>query len=296
VTRWPAVVGGAGLMVLALPMGIVLLLSPTSSSGACAPVDGPSSGAWSQAKIAQLWTSEGGNPARAQIASAVAMAESTGVAGATSANPAGGRNLGLWQIWDGNDGATVDPAGNARAAIRLSRNGEDWGLWETFATGAYLKYMQPVGAPVPCDAGVPGDVTIAAGANLPGRPIAAETLGFLARVAGLYGHAIVCTTGTNHNQFTVDGNVSDHFDGHACDLGMVANHGTNDGPVGDAIATACLTAAGDPPATAAREAHTGGLWTRDHDGLRIQCIWKTDAGGNHHDHVHVGARKTGGTA
>ena len=26
------------------------------------------------------------------------------------------------------------------------------------------------------------------------------------------------------------------------------------------------------------------------NGLRIQCIWKTDEGGNHHNHLHVGAR------
>jgi len=29
-----------------------------------------------------------------------------------------------------------------------------------------------------------------------------------------------------------------------------------------------------------------------HDGLRIQCIWKTYASGDHHNHVHVGMRPT----
>jgi hypothetical protein len=140
------------------------------------------------------------------------------------------------------------------------------------------------------DTGVPGKVTVAPGANAPGKPITPETLTFLARVAGIYGGPIVVTTGTNHSQFTTSGSVSDHYSGHAVDIGMLANGGGDDSPVGDRIATACLLAAGDPLRRAAAQARAGGLWTRDHDGLRVQCIWKTDAGGNHHNHVHIGAR------
>ena len=140
------------------------------------------------------------------------------------------------------------------------------------------------------DNGLPGKVEIAPGANLPGRPITPETLAYLATVASIYGKPLIVTTGTNHSEYTVDGNASDHFDGHAADIGMVASGGSDDSPIGDAIAAACLIAAGDPPAQATREAQQGGLWTRDHDGLRIQCIWKTDQGGNHHTHVHIGAR------
>jgi hypothetical protein len=32
------------------------------------------------------------------------------------------------------------------------------------------------------------------------------------------------------------------------------------------------------------------MYTLTHDQLRIQCIWKTNQGGNDHNHVHVGAR------
>ena len=140
------------------------------------------------------------------------------------------------------------------------------------------------------DAGVDGAVQIAPGANLPGRPLAPETLAFVARVAGIYGKPLIVTTGTNHSYYTVNGTVSDHASGHAADIGMAANAGTNDGPVGDQIMTACLIAAGTDPTQAARAARQGGLYTLEHDGLRIQCIWKTDQGGNHHDHVHIGAR------
>jgi len=112
----------------------------------------------------------------------------------------------------------------------------------------------------------------------------------LARVASIYGKPLVVTTGTNHSYYTVNGTVSDHASGHAADIGMAANGGTNDGLVGDQIMTACLIAAGIDPNQAARDAQRGGLYTLEHDGLRIQCIWKTDEGGNHHDHDHIGAR------
>jgi hypothetical protein len=140
------------------------------------------------------------------------------------------------------------------------------------------------------DVGVPGKVIMAPGANLPGRLVTPVTLNFLAQVAGIYGKTLVCTTGTNHSYLTVDGRVSDHASGHACDFGMTANGGTDDSPVGDAIANACLRAAGDGPSLAKYEAMSGGLYTREHHGLRIQCIWKTYEGGNHHNHVHIGAK------
>ncbi|MEA2497569.1 MAG: hypothetical protein QOJ29_5480, partial [Thermoleophilaceae bacterium] len=82
----------------------------------------------------------------------------------------------------------------------------------------------------------------------------------------------------------------DHWDGHAADLGMAINGGTDGGSVGDALMTACLEVAGEPAERAAQEARRGGLYTLRRGVLRIQCIWKTYAGGNHHDHVHVGVR------
>jgi hypothetical protein len=100
----------------------------------------------------------------------------------------------------------------------------------------------------------------------------------------------VVTTGTNHSRYTIDGRVSDHADGHAADLGMTANGGSDDSPVGERIMTACLIAAGEPADRATGDAVRGGLYTLEHRGLPVQCIWKTDQGGKHHNHVHVGAR------
>jgi hypothetical protein len=53
-----------------------------------------------------------------------------------------------------------------------------------------------------------------------------------------------------------------------------------------------LIAAGDSASKAAAECRSGGLYTRYHEGLRIQVIWKTYEGGDHFDHVHIGARPT----
>jgi len=142
--------------------------------------------------------------------------------------------------------------------------------------------------------GVPGKVVIAPGANRPGVGLQQILLDYVAQMADLYGKPLTISTGTNHDQYTLDGNVSDHWDGHGADLGMAANNGTDDGPVGDRIMTACLLLAGEPAARATAEADRGGLYTLVHNGLRIQCIWKTDQGGNHHNHVHVGVQSQAG--
>jgi hypothetical protein len=68
--------------------------------------------------------------------------------------------------------------------------------------------------------------------ELPGRPLTPETLGFLQRVATVYGRPLGVTTGTNHSRYIVDGLISDHADGHAADLGMTANGGSDDSPAG----------------------------------------------------------------
>jgi hypothetical protein len=141
--------------------------------------------------------------------------------------------------------------------------------------------------------GVPGQVRIAPDANFPGQPIKQLTLDFLAEMAGIAGRELIVTTGTRHSIFTVNGGRSDHADGFAADFGMAANGGTDDSPVGDRIMAACLIAAGMPRDLAIPTARRGGLYTLEHDGLRIQCIWKTYAGGNHHNHVHAAARPGG---
>jgi hypothetical protein len=135
-----------------------------------------------------------------------------------------------------------------------------------------------------------GTVVVAAGANKPNQPIQPMVLDYVKRMSAMIGKPITITTGTNHDKLTTSGNVSDHFSGHAADIGMAANGGTNDGPVGDRIMEAALVLAGFSRAQARADARQGGLFNSTHDGKRIQCIWKTNVGGNHHNHVHVGVR------
>lgn len=99
--------------------------------GAAAPV----SGAYSMTELEALWTSQGGASATAFEAANVAMAESSGNHLATSANPDGGTNVGLWQLDTRGKGAgyTVaqlqDPALNARVTVLASANGTNWSAW-----------------------------------------------------------------------------------------------------------------------------------------------------------------------
>lgn len=97
---------------------------------------------YSQAQLQDLWVQAGGNPAKAQIASAIAMAESGGKTNATDNDSNGSVDRGLWQI-NSVHGAlsTYSPLANARAAVQLSANGTNWSPWVTFTSGAYLKYM-----------------------------------------------------------------------------------------------------------------------------------------------------------
>jgi hypothetical protein len=221
-----------------------------------------------------------------------------------AATPSGG---GYWLA--GGDGG-VFTFGNARfsgslGAMRL--NAPAVGIARTASGGGYRLVagdggvftfgdavfagspVQRLPTPVLAPPGTPGNVTVLRGGMDPARPALQPPLvDYLRRMAAAAGREIVVSTGTKHARLAEGGRVSDHWTGNAADLGMKANRGTDDGPVGDLLMTTCLTVGGVDPATAASRAATGGLFTIYPPGLRVQCIWKTYAGGNHHDHVHVG--------
>jgi hypothetical protein len=135
-----------------------------------------------------------------------------------------------------------------------------------------------------------GTFTIAPDANRPGVSLTSAMTAFVSAMATFYDGRLVVSTGTNHDQYTLGGNQSDHWLGNGVDFGMVANGGTDDGPVGDAIAASAFLAAGLPRDVAISRARAGGAQTIVSNGLRIQVIWKIDTpqAGNHHNHVHVG--------
>jgi hypothetical protein len=102
---------------------------------------------YTYAQLEGLWIANGGSRATAPIAAAIAEAESGGESTATSRNPDGGTNVGLWQLDTRGVGAGFSvaqlqsPSQNAQVARKGSNDGKNWGAWETFVTGAYKRFM-----------------------------------------------------------------------------------------------------------------------------------------------------------
>jgi hypothetical protein len=102
---------------------------------------------YTKSTLETLWTSNGGSAGTANIASAIALAESSGQSQATSSNPDGGTNVGLWQLDTKGVGAGYTVAQlqaavtNARVTIMGSANGTNWSAWATYASGAYKAYL-----------------------------------------------------------------------------------------------------------------------------------------------------------
>jgi hypothetical protein len=107
-------------------------------------------GQYNKSGLKKLWKGAGGRGASANIAAAIALAESGG--NPNSQNSIGA--TGLWQVlrsahpdWD-HGGNLKDPKWNAKAAVSISSNGRNWNPWTTY-TGAdtpnhektYLKFM-----------------------------------------------------------------------------------------------------------------------------------------------------------
>jgi len=91
-------------------------------------------GTYSCRGLESLWEQAGGSAGDAFMAAEVAMAESGGDPNAISPTA----DYGLWQI-NASHGAeaTLNPQGNAEAAVAISSDGSDWGAWTTYTTGAY---------------------------------------------------------------------------------------------------------------------------------------------------------------
>lgn len=107
-----------------------------------------SPGIFTCAGLESLWRDAGGSSYSAFLAAEIAMAESGGRSWAISPT----NDYGLWQI-NGSHGylATLDPYGNARAAVLISQDGTDWYPWTTYVTGAYIGRCLPRIASNPCD-------------------------------------------------------------------------------------------------------------------------------------------------
>jgi hypothetical protein len=94
-------------------------------------------------EVKRLWIQHGGDPGQANVAAAVATAESGRRPGATNASNTNGTiDRGLFQMNSIHGGcSTYDLDENVRCAVKLSRNGSYWKPWVAFNTKAYLKYL-----------------------------------------------------------------------------------------------------------------------------------------------------------
>jgi len=141
---------------------------------------------YTHAQLEQLWIGAGGNPLHADVAAAIAQAESGGCQYA-KAGPIDDRpvkvctyrqtnqesSYGLWQInrrahpqYSARELYTA--AGNARAAVAISSNGSNFKPWTTFVLGAYIQYLAGAPGGVPSGGGGGGGGTSGGG----GTPIA----------------------------------------------------------------------------------------------------------------------------
>jgi hypothetical protein len=123
--------------------------------------------------------------------------------------------------------------------------------------------------------GFGGKVNYASGADRAGVQTHKRITKFLKGVSDRYGAPITVGTGSNHSQYSVSGNVSDHWVGKAADV-PAAGHDLVK------LGRKALIAAGMPKAQARKV--NGGLFNVN----GYQIIFNTQEGGDHTDHLHVG--------
>lgn len=156
-------------------LGIPIL--PVMTGGPVAARPSPhGSGAYNHAALAALWIKHGGDPKVANVAAAIALAESSGNARARNSIGA----TGLWQIYNGPGTSTslFNPDANAAAAVaKYKAAGNRFTPWTTY-TGAdtpghkktYLDFLAKPGDDMPLSA-IPGVDNLYGGATSAGSQI-----------------------------------------------------------------------------------------------------------------------------
>lgn len=124
-------VGGAIAVVIILYVLVHVTPSVSTSNYTCRHLE-------------HLWTRNGGSASTEFVAAEVGMAESSGNKAATSPNPDGGTNVGIWQLdTPGGEGAGYsvsqleDPNLNARITVLKTNDGVNWSHWQTYVQGTY---------------------------------------------------------------------------------------------------------------------------------------------------------------
>ena len=107
----------------------------------------------------------------------------------------------------------------------------------------------------------------------------------LTKIAGGDVHV---SSAKRNKEHTLSGGVSDHYAGntraYAHDLSWGSSRPTAES---DAAASRVVAALGGPSNWGSH----GGVFNKTINGIRYQVIYKSMVGGNHYNHIHVGARK-----
>lgn len=124
----------------------------------------------SAAQIKAYATAAGVTGQNATIATAIALAESSGNTDDTHVNSNGTTDYGLWQINSVHSALLAahnwkDPGDNATMMASISNGGTNWKPWSTYTSGAYLAHMS--GASVSADPTATGGVQTAAAIDNP---------------------------------------------------------------------------------------------------------------------------------
>lgn len=109
---------------------------------------GPAGGGIGKPALMNAWTQAGGPPGLANLAAAIAMAESRGVLNARNVNTDGSVDLGPWQINSVHgypESQLLTLAGNAKAAVEVWRARRSFKPWVTFNEGLHTQFLQEGG-------------------------------------------------------------------------------------------------------------------------------------------------------
>ncbi|MDQ7821216.1 MAG: hypothetical protein RDV48_00340 [Candidatus Eremiobacteraeota bacterium] len=107
-------------------------------------------------------------------------------------------------------------------------------------------------------------------------------------LVSLAGKGFSVTSAKRGTQMTASGNVSDHYIGnktaYANDVGWGSSTPTASS---DSAASRIVQALGGP----ANWGSKGGVFTKTINGIRYQVLYRTNVGGNHFNHIHIGAKR-----
>jgi hypothetical protein len=102
-----------------------------------------------------------------------------------------------------------------------------------------------------------------------------------------YANGLRLVSAKRDRRTTASGGVSDHWTGNTIGYAEDISNGARPTPEMDRTAVQIMAALG--------EAYDPGsplVFTTRRNGFRIQVLYRTQVGGNHDDHIHVGVRRT----